>query len=193
VPKDAGLTAGRRQVEEGDYETAVTTLEPVVSRLAPSGGPDAARACLYLGIAHLALDQREPARLRFRQALDLGPGLETITFVSSALTIESSPAVPGEVGFSSSAATTVSPASVPRGVTTLRVQTSLTCNNGAGDAPRFNDWPGRGAQGASTTTKPERAAVSPAGSAWLRVIRPPQKNSVWKPSLLRSTCSCHVM
>jgi hypothetical protein len=28
-------------------------------------------------------------------------------------------------------------------MTTLRVQTMLLCNNGAGDAPRFNEWRGR--------------------------------------------------
>jgi hypothetical protein len=259
VAEDPGLVAGRRLVDEGDFETAITTLEPVVARLAPAGGPPAAQASLYLGISHLALDQRDRARLHFLRALDFDPklslgsdrfspkvigaleearrereaaartaaapqvgspavppkkggstrtlliaggavaaglgvalaasggsstntgslrfagarfapqalecadgsvnrpltvGLEldatndgdapvAITSISSVLTIVASPAVPGEVGFSGSAATTVSPSSAPRGMTTLRVQTMLLCNNGAGDAPRFNEWRGR--------------------------------------------------
>jgi hypothetical protein len=251
---DPDLSSGVRQVEEGDYEGALVTLEPVTRRLAPSGGPDAVLAFLYLGIAHMALDQREPARLSFRQALDLDPGLElspeqfspkvrgalaearrereegiggagtsppaskkggsgrfvllaaagvaagagiavaaggessssspgevrfsgarfappaiecpdgavdvpipvglevdatntgepvTLNAVSTTLIIVSSPAVPGEVGFASSAPTTSSPSVVPGGMTTLRLQTTLQCSNGAGDEPRFNEWSGR--------------------------------------------------
>jgi hypothetical protein len=259
VADDPGLAAGRRQVEEGDFETAIATLEPVVARLAPAAGADAAQAALYLGIAHLALDQREPARLRFRQALDFDPKLTlkpdrfspkvigafeearrereaaraasapkpgsqapdprkgrssrtlliagagiaaglgvalavgggtssnnpgalrfagarfvpqalecpdgavnqplpvgidldatndgdspvTITSVSSVLSIVNSPAVPGEVGFSGSAETSISPTSAPRGMTTLHARTILLCNNGPGGTPRFNEWRGR--------------------------------------------------
>ena len=35
------------------------------------------------------------------------------------------------------------PRSVPRGTTTLRLQTTLRCSNGTGDEPRFNEWSGR--------------------------------------------------
>ena len=62
---------GRR----GDFEGAVATLGPVADRLAAKGGHDAAQACLYLGIAHLALDQRDAARARFREALGHEPSL----------------------------------------------------------------------------------------------------------------------
>jgi hypothetical protein len=256
--QDPGLAAGIRQVDEGDFEGAVTTLGLVADRLSPGGGHDAAQACLYLGIAHLALDQRDAARARFREALGhepllrLGPdrfspkviaafeearrereaaaravrpadqakpeskkghagrtvliagsavaagvgialaaggggstssGGEvtfagarfgtpvldcpngttgtplavaidlsaendtgrdvTIGSVSAVLIIVSSPAVPSEVGFASSAPATVAPATLRPGTTALRVQTTLTCANGAGDASRFNEWKGR--------------------------------------------------
>jgi hypothetical protein len=75
APQEPGLAAGIRQVDEGDFEGAVTTLEPVVDRLQSKGGHDAAQACLYLGIAELALDQRDAARARFREALGHDPSL----------------------------------------------------------------------------------------------------------------------
>ena len=73
--QDPGLAAGIRQVDEGDFEGAVATLGPVADRLSAKGGHDAAQACLYLGIAHLALDQRDAARARFREALGHEPSL----------------------------------------------------------------------------------------------------------------------
>jgi hypothetical protein len=73
--QDPGLAAGIRQVDEGDFEGAVTTLGPVADRLAAKGGHDAAQACLYLGIAHLAIDQGDAARARFREALGHEPSL----------------------------------------------------------------------------------------------------------------------
>jgi hypothetical protein len=68
---DAELAQGVRQVREGDFEGAVTTLEPVVRRL--SGMPERSRelvqAYLNLGVAYVALDQPETARSRFKEAL----------------------------------------------------------------------------------------------------------------------------
>jgi len=257
--QDAALAAGVRQVEEGDFEGAILALEPVAARLAPAGGRDAAQACLALGIARLALGQRDPALARFRQALGHEPSLrlsperhspkvlaafeearrqleataraatpagsttteatkghtgrtlliaggavaagaglalalggghsttaaqEDVTFagarfgtlaldcpngatgtplavaidlnaqngtgrdvtigaVSAVLIIVASPVVPGEVGFASAAPATVVPATLHSGTTALRVQTTLTCANGAGDASRYNEWKGR--------------------------------------------------
>ena len=254
--QDPGLAAGIRQVDEGDFEGAVTTLGPVADRLSAKGGHDAAQACLYLGIAHLALDQGDAARARFREALghepslrlgpdrfspkvisafeearraleaearaaapetkpeagkghtgrtllvggaaavtggailyevgkgDTNPPVGEVSFtgarfgtpvldcpngtagtplavaidltaqngtesdvmlgaVSAVLIIVTSPSVPSEVGFASTAPSTVAPATLRPGTTTLRVQTTLTCANGAGDASRFNEWKGR--------------------------------------------------
>ncbi len=254
--QDPGLAAGIRQVDEGDFEGAVATLGPVADRLAARGGHDAAQACLHLGIAHLALDQRDAARVRFREALghepflrlnpdrfspkviaafeearrereadsraaasvtksegskghagrtvllagaaaavgggilyavgrgDSNPGNGEVAFtgarfgtpvldcpndtvgtplavaidlsaengsggdvtlgaVSAVLIIVASPSVPSEIGFASTAPSTVVPATLRPGTTALRVQTTLTCANGAGDASRFNEWKGR--------------------------------------------------
>ena len=255
--QDPGLAAGIRQVDEGDFEGAVATLGPVADRLAATGGHDAAQACLYLGIAQLALDQRDAARARFREALGHEPSLRlgadrfspkviaafedarrereaearaaapaakpeagkshtgrtillggaaavagagilyavgqgdtnppgsgvviftgarfgtpvldcpngttgtplavaidltaqndtgrdvTLGAVSAVLYIVTSPSVPGEVGFASNAPATASPTTLRQGTTALRVQTTLTCANGAGDASRFNEWKGR--------------------------------------------------
>jgi hypothetical protein len=257
VAQEPGLAAGIRQVEEGDFEGAVATLGPVADRLSAAGGHDAAQACLYLGIAQLALDQGDAARARFREALGHEPSLRlspdrfspkvlsafeearrereaaahaaapaagaraepkkshagrtlllagagvaagvgvalaaggsgstsadgelrltgarfaaqaiecpdgsvdqpigvgidvdavnggrtpaAITSVSSVLIIVSS-ALAGEIGFASAAATTASPTTVPSGMATLHVQTTLRCSNGVGDPPRFNEWSGR--------------------------------------------------
>jgi hypothetical protein len=257
VAEDPGLTAGIRQVDEGDFEGAVATLGPVADRLSARGGRDAAQACLYLGIAHLALDQRDAARARFREALAHEPSLRltpdrfspkviaafeearrereaaaraaepaqgakpaskkghagrtaliaggavaagvgialaggggstpsggevaflgarfgtpvldcpngttamplavaidlnaengtgrdvTIGSVSAVLIIVTSPGVPSEVGFATHEPATVVPATLHPGTTALRVQTTLTCANGEGDASRFNEWKGR--------------------------------------------------
>ena len=252
-----GLAAGIRQVNEGDFEGALVTLGPVADRMASTGGPEAAQACLFLGIAHLALDQTDAARARFREALGHEPSLRlgadrfspkvmtafeearrereaaarvaraaegttaqkkgshagrtvliaggavaaavgvalatggsgptpsggdvtflgarfgtpvfdcpngttgtplavaidlsaqnstggdvTIGAVSAVLVIVTSPGVPGEVGFASHAPATVVPATLRPGTTALRVQTTLTCANGEGDASRFNEWRG---------------------------------------------------
>lgn len=244
APQDAALAAGLRQVEEGDFEGAILTLEPVVARLAPAGGRDAAQACLSLGIARLALGHEPSLRLsperyspkvlaafeearRQREAtaragapagstttaakkghagrtvlvaggavaagaglavalggndatpaggevtftgarfgtlaldcpngatgtplavaIDLdaqnGTGRDvTIGAASAVLIIVASPVVPSEVGFASSAPATVVPATLHAGTTALRVQTTLSCANGAGDASRYNEWKGR--------------------------------------------------
>jgi hypothetical protein len=74
--EDPELTKGVRQVEEGDFEGAIVTLEPVARRLVPSGGHDVVQAFLYLGMAQIALDRREAAVQSFRRALDFDPGLE---------------------------------------------------------------------------------------------------------------------
>jgi hypothetical protein len=70
-PPDPELTQGMKQVREGDFEGAVTTLESVARRL--SGMPERSRelvqAYVNLGVAYVALDQRDLARSRFGEAL----------------------------------------------------------------------------------------------------------------------------
>jgi hypothetical protein len=67
----------------------------------------------------------------------------TLGAVSAVLIIVASPSVPSEVGFASSAPAMVAPDTLRPGTTSLRVQTTLTCANGAGDGSRFNEWRGR--------------------------------------------------
>jgi hypothetical protein len=68
---DPELVQGLRQVREGDFEGAVTTLESVVGRIAsaPERSRDLVQAYVNLGVAYVALDQRDLARARFREAL----------------------------------------------------------------------------------------------------------------------------
>ena len=65
------LARGIRQVAEGDFEGAVVTLDGAVRGLAsdPARVRDLAQAYLHLGIAYVALDQRERARASFKEAL----------------------------------------------------------------------------------------------------------------------------
>jgi hypothetical protein len=65
------LARGIRQVSEGDFENAVLTLDGAVRSLAqePARVRDLSQAYLHLGIAYVALDQRERARASFKEAL----------------------------------------------------------------------------------------------------------------------------
>jgi hypothetical protein len=248
TPADPEIEAGIRQVQEGDFETAVVTLEGAYRRLSRDAprSPLLVRAAVHLGIAYVALDQRETAKARFKDALALDPALrltterhspkvigvfeearrervaeavpaptvrkhsavpwvlggvavsggaavlatrggakdgpttftgarfatpvldcpdgETGTSLPVSILVEArndskqaslirtvtatlvivTSAIPGEVGFAGNRPATASPASVPaKGAATVRVDTSLLCQNGAGDASRFNEWTGR--------------------------------------------------
>jgi hypothetical protein len=238
---DPELARGMRQVREGDFEGAVSTLESVVRRLAsaPERSPDLVPAYVNLGVAYVALDQRDLARSRFGEALARdrslrlsaseyspkvlavfaearqqarqiggGKGAKTPYLIlgagavaggvffatrgsgsatpalsgarfgtpvvvcpdgsvnlelpvamlveaqagGSSLAIESASATliivssadAGEVGFGSNRLTNVAPTLVAANQhATLRVDTTLLCNNGRGDPSRFNEWLGR--------------------------------------------------
>jgi hypothetical protein len=243
---DQELVRGIGQVNEGDFETAVVTLEAVARRLTgqPDRSRDLAQASLHLGIAYLALNRVEEARARFRDALagdpqmrlspqrfspkvinafeevrkamptpasrETGKGkgatkallfvglggaaaavgggegtvgpvaftdarFETpviwcpngsddvpivfgvfvnasnegstavgLNLVSTVAIIEDSPAIPGEVGFSSNRPSLATPPSIPaKGRITLRVESTIVCDNTAEDGGRFNEWSAR--------------------------------------------------
>lgn len=248
APSDPEIEAGIRQVQEGDFETAVITLDAACRRLSRDAprSPLLVRGAVHLGVAYVALEQREAAKARFKDALALEPGLRltteryspkviavfeearreraaqaipaskghkgsvlpwilgglavaggaavlatrgggqngAVTFsgarfgtpvldcpdgatgtplpvsilvearndsrqavlinsVTATLVIVTS-AVPGEIGFASNQPATTTPASLPATTaTTVRVDTALLCNNGIGDASRFNEWTGR--------------------------------------------------
>jgi hypothetical protein len=67
---DTDLANGVRQAQEGDFETAVVTLDGVVRRLSgqPSRAKDLARAYTYLSIAYLGLSQEQTAKAKFLEA-----------------------------------------------------------------------------------------------------------------------------
>jgi hypothetical protein len=64
------LAAGIRQVEDGDLDAAILTLDGVVRRLAGVSGrrSELALAHLYLGMSYLGLDQSERAAEQFKEA-----------------------------------------------------------------------------------------------------------------------------
>src|SRR5262249_26893252 len=68
---DDELQAGIHQVKEGDFETAVVTLDRVARRLAaaPARRKERAEAYLYLGVAQIALDQRAAAKTSYKEAI----------------------------------------------------------------------------------------------------------------------------
>jgi hypothetical protein len=68
---------GIRQVEQGDFETAVITLDSAIKRLDGQHGrqPLVQNALLQLGVALVALEQRDAAKARFRRALEHDPKL----------------------------------------------------------------------------------------------------------------------
>jgi hypothetical protein len=73
----ADVAAGIRQVQDGDFEGGVATLEAAARELAgrPERTHDLGQAYLYLGVAQVALEQPEAARRSFGQALVLDPKL----------------------------------------------------------------------------------------------------------------------
>ena len=72
------LLAGQSQIEQGDLEGALATLDGLVRRLSASGtrSRDLAEAHLYLGVAYALLDQDKAARASFREALTREPSLK---------------------------------------------------------------------------------------------------------------------
>jgi hypothetical protein len=71
------VAEGVSQVKAGDFEGAVLTLDRAVRRLTGQPGNERllVQAYLHLGVALVALEQRENARARFKEALALDPAL----------------------------------------------------------------------------------------------------------------------
>jgi ankyrin repeat protein len=68
---DAELEQGIRQVDEGNFDAGIKTLDAVARRLKSEGGKASqlSRAYLYLGIANLQLSHEQAARARFAEAV----------------------------------------------------------------------------------------------------------------------------
>jgi hypothetical protein len=75
--RDADVAKGIHQLEDGDYDAAIFTLDAAAQRLSASGalGPDLAQAYLHLGIGYVAKGAEVTARAKFREALKQASGL----------------------------------------------------------------------------------------------------------------------
>jgi len=72
------LSVGIRQVEEGDFSSAVMSLDGAIQALRAAPDPpaaDLARGFLYKGVALVGLAQEEAAKAAFREALRHEPSL----------------------------------------------------------------------------------------------------------------------
>src|SRR5262245_30796602 len=68
---DPEVAKGISQVEDGDYDAAILTLDTAARRLAgaPSKTRELSQAYLYLGIAYVGKGHEAAARAKFREAL----------------------------------------------------------------------------------------------------------------------------
>jgi hypothetical protein len=71
APTDPDVVAGVKQVDDGDYDRAILTLDNAARRLAgdPSKVGDLSQAYLYLGIAYIGKGHEAAAKAKFREAL----------------------------------------------------------------------------------------------------------------------------
>lgn len=71
APADHELLAGIRQVEDGDYDSGIVTLDAAAHRLAgdPARVRDLSQAYLYLGIAYIGKGHDAAAKAKFREAV----------------------------------------------------------------------------------------------------------------------------
>jgi hypothetical protein len=78
---EADLQLGIRQVNDGELDAAILTLDGVIQKLKPAAGVHAkalAQAFLYKGVALVGLLQEESAKASFREALRHDPGLRLV-------------------------------------------------------------------------------------------------------------------
>jgi tetratricopeptide (TPR) repeat protein len=71
APNDAEVAAGVKQVDDGDYDRAILTLDNAARRLAGDTAKvgDLSQAYLYLGIAYIGKGHEAAAKAKFREAL----------------------------------------------------------------------------------------------------------------------------
>jgi len=71
APSDPDVAQGIRQVDEGDYDAAIVTLDTASRRLAgdPARVRDLSQAYLYLGIAYVGKGHEAAAKAKFREAV----------------------------------------------------------------------------------------------------------------------------
>lgn len=69
---DPEVAKGIKQAEDGDYDSAILTLDTAARRLAkdPARTKELSQAYLYLGIAYVGKGHEAAAKAKFREALD---------------------------------------------------------------------------------------------------------------------------
>jgi hypothetical protein len=78
-PTEQSLETGIRQVQEGEFETAIITLDGVVRRLSsekPVRKDVVAKAYAYLSVAYFALGQEQTAKEKFAEGWKVDPTFE---------------------------------------------------------------------------------------------------------------------
>ena len=84
-----------------------------------------------------------PVSLMLEAVNDIGAPI-ALENIAAVLVIVTSPTFPTEVGIASSRPTLAVPATLPAGQrTTVRLDTTLVCDNAATDPIRFNEWSGK--------------------------------------------------
>lgn len=70
-PTDPEIVKGMRQVDEGDYDAAIVTLDTAARRLSSDPGKtrELSHAYLYLGIAYVGKGHEAAAKAKFREAV----------------------------------------------------------------------------------------------------------------------------
>lgn len=71
IVSDPDVVQGIRQVEEGDYDAAILTLDNAARRLStdPSRKRELSQAYLYLGVAYVGKGHEAAAKAKFREAV----------------------------------------------------------------------------------------------------------------------------
>lgn len=123
----AGATAVVLATRNGGADSTTSTLTNLRFTTSVVTCPDGEQA--FPIIVGLAGDLTVP-----------GPFPASVDSTQITLVITSSPGFPSEVGFSSSLPATVLPQSVAQKTTSVTFSTTLVCGNGAGDAPRVNEF-----------------------------------------------------
>jgi len=77
VANDPDVAQGIKQVEEGDYDAAILTLDNAARRLAgdPSRSRELSQAYVYLGVAYVGKGHEAAAKAKFREAVTQLRGL----------------------------------------------------------------------------------------------------------------------
>jgi hypothetical protein len=112
---DPEVAKGIRQIDDGEYDSAILTLDAAARRLAASArsSPDLTQAYLYLGVAYLGKGHESSAKARFRDALSQAKDLSLSPEKFAPRVIEIFEKAKEEAGKGAPAASSAAPAPAP--------------------------------------------------------------------------------